>query len=403
MLKAINTKMLVSGGVILAAAALIIGGTFAFFSDTETSSDNTFTAGAIDLTVSSTGKATNGVCNFTQTTGGPIFNCTDVKPGDSGESTVKFKLESNPAWACVVVDNIIDSDNGCNDPEIAAESTCATDGDGELDNNLLLTVWVDDSVVGVGGVCNNIQDSGEETLVTDKPLSSFSLPTGQKVLAVSDTSGASMLGANVPLQPGEHCLGIAWRVDSKVGNEVQTDKLSGDLSFYVEQSRNNGSFTCASHFAPVTGEQTLTLENETINPTGPWTPITGDQIFGTLTWQGDGPEFNYTFSAQGLQNATDYSLIYYADSWPGNNPGKFIGKFTTNGSGVISSTTQSVNLGMDLPSMPDANYGTGAKIWLVLSSDYNSGVFATGPMTAWNPGSYLFEGNVYIHYNDTDN
>ena len=38
----INSKILLSGAAITAAAALIIGATFAFFSDTETSEGNTF-------------------------------------------------------------------------------------------------------------------------------------------------------------------------------------------------------------------------------------------------------------------------------------------------------------------------------------------------------------------------
>lgn len=242
--------MLISGSVILAAAALIVGGTFAFFSDTETSNNNTFTAGAIDLTVTHTDSSNGGGCVFNQDVGGPVFNCTDVKPGDNGESTVKFKLESNPAWACVLVNNVVDSENGCNEPEMSAEPNCTENGNGQLDENLLLTVWVDDGN-GTGGVaCNNVRDGSEQILATDEALSSFSSLTGQMVLPVSDTTANSMLGQNIALQPGEHCLGIAWSVPTTVGNEVQTDKLSGDLAFYVEQSRNNPTFSCANVALP---------------------------------------------------------------------------------------------------------------------------------------------------------
>ena len=45
----LNTKILLSGATILAAAALVIGATFAFFSDSETSTGNTFAAGDLDL------------------------------------------------------------------------------------------------------------------------------------------------------------------------------------------------------------------------------------------------------------------------------------------------------------------------------------------------------------------
>lgn len=42
-----------------------------------------------------------------------------------------------------------------------------------------------------------------------------------------------------------------------------------------------------------------------------------------------------------------------------------------------------------------------AKIWLVLSEDYNDGNDSTGPMTGWNPTEYLYE-NKLIRYNDSD-
>ena len=87
---------------------------------------------------------------------------------------------------------------------------------------------------------------------------------------------------------------------------------------------------------------------------------------------------------------------------PGNNPGAYIGEHTTNASGTIIGGIGNPDLGIDLPTSPDGNISIGAKIWLVLSSDYNNGTPSTGPMTAWNPSQYLFEGNVYINYEDTD-
>jgi len=46
-----NSKILLSGATAAAAAALIIGATFAYFSDTETSTGNTFTAGTLDVEI----------------------------------------------------------------------------------------------------------------------------------------------------------------------------------------------------------------------------------------------------------------------------------------------------------------------------------------------------------------
>ena len=71
-----NKKIIISLSVIGAVAAIAVGGTIAYFSDTETSSGNTFTAGTLNLTVN-TNDGTNTV----------VFNVSDVKPGDKGDGT----------------------------------------------------------------------------------------------------------------------------------------------------------------------------------------------------------------------------------------------------------------------------------------------------------------------------
>src|SRR5438876_1023190 len=48
---AINSKILLSASMVIAAGALIIGATFAFYADTETSQGNVLGAGALDLLI----------------------------------------------------------------------------------------------------------------------------------------------------------------------------------------------------------------------------------------------------------------------------------------------------------------------------------------------------------------
>jgi predicted ribosomally synthesized peptide with SipW-like signal peptide len=250
-----NKKILVSLSVIAAVAAIAIGGTVAYFSDTETSTGNTFTAGSIDLKVDSTCHYNGFVCQLNPTNnryqwynpqtssydgdcsctwltkdlnGDVFFNFNDVKPGDNGEDTISFNLTSNPAWACAYVSRIVDSDNGCNEPEKAAEPACTENGDGELDENTYITAWVDNN-------CNNILDTNEEIFANNIKLSDF-LRAG--VIPVADSQHGPAL------QPGNYCIGIKWNVPTTTGNEVQTDKVGADLSFYVEQARNNPNFVC---------------------------------------------------------------------------------------------------------------------------------------------------------------
>jgi hypothetical protein len=103
-----------------------------------------------------------------------------------------------------------------------------------------------------------------------------------------------------------------------------------------------------------------------------------------MTYNLAGPKFDFVFNGHKLQAGERYSLIYYPDLWPGAG-GALIASGTANKGGNIN-LSGSVDLGMDL---------TGAKIWLVTSSDYNN------KMIAWNPTEYLFENNL-ITYNDTD-
>ena len=114
-----------------------------------------------------------------------------------------------------------------------------------------------------------------------------------------------------------------------------------------------------------------------------------------MTYNQSGPTFDYVFNGHGLQPNEKYSLIYYADPWPGNHPGALIANGTSNAGGNIN-LNGSKSLGINIPTAPDTNT-TGGKIWLVLSSDYNP---ATNAMTGWNPTSYLFE-NDLITYTET--
>jgi predicted ribosomally synthesized peptide with SipW-like signal peptide len=263
-------KIILSLAMIAAMAALAVGATTAYFSDTETSSGNTFTAGAIDLAIDNTchydgmvcAKNNDGeyvwqeesagssaypelldqTCNCTWNVeewedGRPLFKLDDLKPGDWGEYTVSFHIDSNPAWACLTIDSVVDDDNTCTEPEQKAENyECASGSNGELDDYLYLTLWYDED-------CDNILDDGEDVVVYDEPLSDY-YPQDQNsiVVPIADTSNESLV--NGPIEPGVECVGIGWRFDKDAGNDAQTDKLGAALSFHIEQARHNNEFVC---------------------------------------------------------------------------------------------------------------------------------------------------------------
>jgi predicted ribosomally synthesized peptide with SipW-like signal peptide len=251
-----NKKIIVSLSVIGAVAVIAIGGTIAYFSDTETSSGNTFVAGAFDLKVDSTCHYDGMVCQNNiwaeETTGSSkyrellgqscscswalddlgnklFFNFGDIKPGDFGEDTVSLHIE-NDAWVCAEIANLASNDNGCNNPETKAGDATCGNGQGELQNNLYFTIWKDNGLDTES--CNNKLDAGEQVLVNNQPASSGLWP-------IADSQHG-------PALPGDktYCLGIAWSVPSETGNMIQSDSLAGDVIFSAYQARNQGNFVC---------------------------------------------------------------------------------------------------------------------------------------------------------------
>ncbi len=136
----------------------------------------------------------------------------------------------------------------------------------------------------------------------------------------------------------------------------------------------------------------LTLENKDENYN--WM-VEVDDYRATLLYNNAGSEFEYKLTGKVMQPSTAYYLIYYADPWPGNNPGAMIASFTSDSNGMIASEG-SVELNMDLPTAPDTN-APGAKLWVVPASDHDG----SSSMTTWNTTAYLYEYNL-ITYNDTD-
>jgi hypothetical protein len=115
--------------------------------------------------------------------------------------------------------------------------------------------------------------------------------------------------------------------------------------------------------------------------------------WGKMQYTLTGSEFDFVFNGHGLENGSEYTLLYYPDPWPGNGLIRL-------GTGTACDEmdvhiTGSVDTG-DLPTADDENEG--AKIWLVLSSDVDC---VNQTMVGWNPTEYLFEYDL-ITFDDTD-
>ena len=291
-------RILLGLGMIVFVGAVTAGATGAFFSDTETSTGNVFTAGAIDLKVDSTQHYNNAICvqvtagifqwqlapgqtvavdqypiigstcdgTWTLTNLGPtnhFFNFGDVKPGDQGENTVSLHIDNNPAWACVNIKTTANDENTLTTPETnAGDLTAGPIGNGELAGNLHFQAWLDQgSIPGFQGTStqgtstvdvtegDNIWQQGEPALASGA-LSNIT--GGGLTLPLADSS------TGTPLPPtATDYIGIFWCAGTITGgagnlgcdgstmdNKSQTDSVKADVTFTVAQARNNAGFRC---------------------------------------------------------------------------------------------------------------------------------------------------------------
>jgi len=276
-----NKKIIISLGIIGLAAALAIGATTAFFSDTETSTGNLFAAGSIDLKIDNESRyngepSTETSWELKDLAGELFFNFTDLKPGDWGEDTVSLHVYDNDAWACVTFDNMLDRDHGCTEPERKAEreaygagnATCDGHPDGELSENLYFVFWADvckrlganyPVVIPPALPGDNVFQPECDYLLMEGWANEI-LPGTTYTLAAPGEYNVFTRELDQPLTGSEdYYIGKAWCFGKiteilpdgtvvcdggSVSNITQTDSLEADITFYAEQSRNNPNFSC---------------------------------------------------------------------------------------------------------------------------------------------------------------
>ncbi|MBI3282634.1 hypothetical protein HYZ70_00985, partial [Candidatus Curtissbacteria bacterium] len=256
-------KILLSLLTIGVVGGLAFGATRAFFSDTETSKDNIFEAGELDLEIDNTsylnGKLREDLSwDLRDLTDELFFNYKDLKPGDEGEDTISLHV-TNDSWACVDLSITKNDDNGCTDPELIDDPDCdkGDDFDGELADQLEFMFWADDG--------DNVLEDNERILTNG--LASEVLKSVTWTLA--DSGGNVFVGSGPLIASNTYFIGKAWcygdltekpvparesvspAVDpgvncdgSLVNNASQTDVLTGDVSFEAVQWRNNPDFLC---------------------------------------------------------------------------------------------------------------------------------------------------------------
>ncbi|MFC1649190.1 TasA family protein [Patescibacteria group bacterium] len=334
-------KILRSTFVIAVAALLMVGATRAYFSDTETSENNRFVAGAIDLTIDSEAHYNGLVCldpgdgyvwtnrdaleldpymaslvglpctgswEATDLDGERFFDYEDLKPGDMGENTISMHVYDNDAYMCVYIEDMLDGEiPPMTEPEEEAGDNPA-DLVGELSQEIHFFAWADDG--------DNVfePENGE---FEEYPLFSNVEGPASDVL---DGKVYPLYTPETEVFPGgeERFIGVAWcygefEVDlgsgvmacdgGPVSNMSQTDFLSANIRFYVEQARNNEEFACPE-LGPQPENRHISLENKNSN----WEILPNDLVHGDIHYSHNDTSFKGTVTGTGLEANKYYQI-----------------------------------------------------------------------------------------------
>ncbi len=203
------TRKIITSLMVIAVAAMMVGmGTFAYFSDTETSSGNTFTAGTLDLTLTESG-------------GAPI-SLTNMKPGDSASGSITVTNVGTLPGSLYATSWYVTADGS---PNPYADMTAD-----EVAQMLLITAFT------VDGNAVSIPDTDGDTRITVFDM-------------VNDISGVVL--ADYPGSPGQlgtwysydtnmaangtHTYSLTVQFDTAADNDYQGDGITWTFEFLLTQ------------------------------------------------------------------------------------------------------------------------------------------------------------------------
>ncbi len=340
--------------VVAAVAAAVVVGTTAFFSDTETSTGNTFTAGTIDISV-------DGMNPWLKT-----FTLADMKP--SYVDYINFEIQntgSDPNPVDVYKKLLVTSEltGAQSEPECTEQNlgwdngqkTCTGTG-GTDNNNLSSAIWYDLYVEVLDAAGARIWwqtiygDGGPQTIDT-----------------VYDAAGEKGVYLGMIPANGKMKVKQSYHLATQTTNWAQGDQMTFNIELRAMQIQG-----------------TAVLENKTAGPD--YELILGDGFQGTLTYKVKNPTFEYTFTGKAPTANASYTLLAAKDPWP--QTGSIVLGTTTSGAGGEVNFSGNPEINADLKNH---------KVWLILSNDWDG-----AKMIGWNQASYLLETGL-IWYDDTNN
>ena len=349
-------KIIISLAVIGVVSAVVIGGTIAYFSDTETSVGNTFTAGTIDIAIDNENPWTSH------------YDIGDLKPGETGYINFDITNEgTNPVNISKTLTNIEGTGGTkigytCNnvsvssEPEFLAESgiissegVCSDSGWKAIDD--VETQIIYDLSVKVYADSGTTNPIWWQTIYTDTD--------GKSIADVYGSSGGQYVTLGMIPVGGHMEVTQSYHFNPDAENQYQGDQLSFDITIKGDQMAQENGYT------------SVVLENKTA---GPEYDIVADGYQGTLTYKTMNSTFDFSFIGKVTKPDTAYTLLYVVDPWP------------QTGSKVLGTTTSDSNGEVSFSGTATPGSITNGKVWLVLSDDWDE-----TQMTSWHQADYLLE------------
>ena len=230
-------------------------GTSALFSDTESFTNNSITAGTLDMSVTASVEAANeywaeqvDLAEFEATADGEAvtgLQVEDVKPGDWGIICFEFDIGENPGYVRTRAENLTTNENEYTEPEPtdseAENDPNDEDGAGELQDFMLAEVYQSfDSGADSDPPRSHLSPDGGDPAAPEGSTVQETYDTFSTGVLMRDEEGDPLVvGSSEEEATAEWCLLLYLPED--VGNIVQSDSFSFDLVFEAEQVRNNGT------------------------------------------------------------------------------------------------------------------------------------------------------------------
>ncbi len=187
--------------------------TSALFTDTETNTANIFTAGTLNMSVD--GNDGTAFDSF------EISNIGADGTVSGGKEWTITNTGSVPGNLTFKLNDLVNDENGCNEPEALVDSSCGNPGhgEGELGNAISVTVDLD----------TNADGTYDKTGVVSSDLATAN--QGEYATQWDTNAGT------VTIQPGESVkVKMNWSTDpTSYGNEIQSDSTTFGVQYDLTQ------------------------------------------------------------------------------------------------------------------------------------------------------------------------